>query len=170
MWRAVELLDSIGAVRVRETPQRNYVAINQNRLQKDDPVFGIQQSEFHAPVQAFVDRVQENVADAEEVAELLGIVIFGSVARGEADRQSDIDLFVLVRGNRTTARRVVTDVVAELRTHRFDGDRFEFEPYVESVDSARRAGAKLRDSFEEGITVCGGDQLQTLRKAVLSDE
>jgi len=38
VWRAVDLLDNIGAVQIRETPQRNYIAINRDRLQKDDPI------------------------------------------------------------------------------------------------------------------------------------
>lgn len=170
VWRALDLLDSIGAVQIRETPQRNYVAINPDRLRKDDPILVIEQSEFHAPIRAFVDRVQTVVSKTDNVESLLGIVVFGSVARGEADRQSDIDLFVLITGNRTKARRVVTDVVADLRTQRFDGDRFEFEPYVESAESARRADTKLRDIFTEGITVYGTEGLQSLRKTVLADE
>jgi len=34
VWRAVNLLDSISAVRIRETPQRNYVSIDPHRLHK----------------------------------------------------------------------------------------------------------------------------------------
>lgn len=170
VWRAVELLDEIGAIRVRETPQRNYVAIDSQRLQKDDPILAIEQPEFHEPVRAFVDQVRESVAESDELTALLGIVVFGSVARGEADRQSDIDLFVVVDGDRTAARRLVTDVVADLGKRRFDGDRFAFEPYVESSESTRRAGSKLREIFQEGITVYGDDRLQSLRKAVFADE
>ncbi|WP_128478928.1 nucleotidyltransferase domain-containing protein [Halorussus pelagicus] len=170
VWRAVDLLDSIGAVRIRETPQRNYVAINPNRLQKDDPILATEQSEFHTPIRTFIEHTQEAFADADDISELLGIVVFGSVARGDADRQSDIDLFVVVEGNRTTARRIITDIIADLQTQRFDGDRFEFEPYVESAESARRAGAKLREIFAEGITVYGSDQLQSIRKSVIANE
>lgn len=170
VWRAVNLLDSIGAIRIRETPQRNYVRIDPDRLQKDDPILAVPQSEFHAPIRAFTERVRAKIAEADDIDDLLGIVVFGSVARGEADRQSDIDCFVLVAGNRTTARRRVTDVVADLQSERFDGDRFEFEPYVESADSARRAGSKLEEILTEGITVDGSDQLDTLRKEVVADE
>ncbi|TKX52437.1 nucleotidyltransferase domain-containing protein, partial [Halorubrum sp. SP9] len=70
---------------------------------------------------AFVTRVEATLTNADNIDNLLGIVIFGSVARGEADRQSDIDCFVVVDGDRTTARRQVTDVVAELQSERFDG-------------------------------------------------
>lgn len=170
VWRAVDLLDSIGAIRIRETPQRNYVSINPDRLQKDDPVLAIEQSEFQAPVRAFLDHVQAAIDDADGVADVLGVVVFGSVARGEADRQSDIDLFVVVDGDRTAARRIVTDVVADLSEQRFDGDRFEFEPYVESIESAQRAGSKLEDIFREGITIYGSDELAGLRKTVIGDE
>jgi len=170
VWRAVNLLDSLGVVRVRETPQRNYVSINPERLQKDDPILTIEQPEFHDPVRAFIERVQDKFDASDDIKELVGIVVFGSVARGEADRRSDIDLFVVVEGDRTSARRLVTDVVSDLSEERFGGDRFAFEPYVESVDSARRAGSKLREIFEEGITVVGSERLQSIRKAVFADE
>lgn len=170
VWRAVDLLVSIGAVRVRETPQRNYVAINRERLKKDDPLLAVEQEQFHEPIRAFVDSVQAAITETDDIDALLGIVVFGSVARGEADRQSDIDLFVVVEGDRTSARRVVTDVVATLRQQRFNGDRFDFEPYVESAESAQRAGSKLHEIFTDGITIYGSDQLQSLRKGVFANE
>ena len=170
VWRAVDLLDSLGVVRVRETPQRNYVSVDPERLQKDDPIMAIEQTEFYDPVHAFVERVRDAFDESTDVSELVGIVVFGSVARGEADRRSDIDLFVVVDGDRTSARRLVTDVVSELFEDRFDGDRFAFEPYVESVDSATRVGSKLREIFEEGTTVVGSERLQSIRKAVFANE
>ena len=170
VWRAVDLLDSLGVVRVRETPQRNYVSIDPERLQKDDPILAIEQTEFHEPVRTFVQRVRDAFDGSDDVDELVGVVVFGSVARGEADRRSDIDLFVVVDGDRTSARRLVTDVVGDLSEERFDGDRFAFEPYVESVDSATRAGSKLREIFEEGTTVVGSERLQQIRKAVFAYE
>lgn len=170
VWRAVTLLDHLGVVRIRETPQRNYVSIESTRLQKDDPILAIEQPQFHDPVRAIVGEIRTIVKETDDIDSLVGIVVFGSVARGEADRQSDIDLFVVVEGDRTTARRRVTDVVSDLRERRFDGNRFDFEPYVESVESARRAGTKLRVIFEEGVTVYGGERLQSIRKEVLADE
>jgi predicted nucleotidyltransferase/biotin operon repressor len=170
VWRAVDLLDTIGAVQIRETPQRNYVRINTDRLQKDDPILAITQSAFQPPVRAFVERVQSVCDETEDIDELLGIIVFGSVARGDADRQSDIDLFVVVDGDRTTARRQITELVAALETERFGGDRFEFEPYVESAESAHRAAAKLREVFAEGITLYGTEPLQDIKKEVLMDE
>lgn len=170
VWRAVELLESISAVRIRETPQRNYVSIHPERLQKDDPIIAIEQPEFREPIREFVDRVADAFAATDDVEAVVGVIVFGSVARGEADRRSDIDLFVVVRGDRTTARRTVTEVVADLETERFEGERYEFEPYVETTESATRAGAKLREIFQEGITVYGSDRLQDLRSEVFGSE
>lgn len=170
VWRAVDLLNTIGVLRIRETPQRKHISIDPTRLQKDDPVLAIPQSEFHAPIRAFVERVRSTLADVDAIEEVLGIVIFGSVARGEADRQSDIDCFVVVDGNRTTARRHVADVVSALASERFDGDRFVFEPYVESIESAHRAGTKLREIFLEGITVYESDRFDSVRKEAITSE
>lgn len=170
VWRAVDLLERVGAISVRETPQRNYVSIDPERLQKDDPILAIEQSEFHAPIRAFVDGVEERVGNANALRELVGIVVFGSVARGEADRKSDIDVLVVVDGKRIEARNIVTDYVSELEEQRFDGDRFEFEPYVETVESAHRAGEKLMEIFTEGVTVYRTDALGKIRTEVLEGE
>jgi len=170
VWRAVDLLESIGAVIVRETPQRNYVAINPDRLQKADPILSLPQSEFHQPIREFIQRVETAVIETADIDELIGIMVFGSVARGEADRQSDIDLFVVVEGDRTSARRTVTDIVSTLNTERFDGDRYTIEPYVESLESAHRAKAKLQETFAEGRTVYSTESFQSLRKDVMADE
>lgn len=170
VWRAVELLDGLGILDVRDTPQRKYISIDPGALQKDDPILTIKQSEFHEPVRMFVESVRNTLDKSDKVERLVGIIVFGSVARGEADRQSDIDCFVVVEGDRTAARRLVTDVVSELRDQRFNGDRFEFEQYVESVESAIRAGRKLREIFDEGITIYEEEGLQDIRREVMTDE
>jgi len=144
VWRAIELLEELDVVEIRETTQRKYVAIDPNHLEKDDPILAIEQTEYHEPVRAFVQRVEDAVGETDEIDRLLGILVFGSVARGEADRKSDIDVFVLVDGDRTIARRIVSRIATELGEERFDGDRYTFEPFVETAESARRASEKIR--------------------------
>ncbi|ELZ33929.1 hypothetical protein C474_03180 [Halogeometricum pallidum JCM 14848] len=51
-----------------------------------------------------------------------------------------------------------------------EADRYTFEPFVESGESARRTGGKLREIFREGITVYGGDKFQQIRTEVVSSE
>ena len=77
---------------------------------------------------------------------------------------------MVVDGDRTTARRQITDAVADLQSERFDGDRFVFEPYVESAESAGRVGSNPREIFAEGINVYGSERFGTLRKEVVTDE
>jgi predicted nucleotidyltransferase/biotin operon repressor len=170
VWRAVEFLDELGVIQVRKTTQRKYVSIDPARLQKDDPILGLEQTEYHAPVRAFVESVETAVEKSETVDQLLGVLVFGSVARGEADRKSDIDVFVLVDGDRTTARRLVSNVASDLGDERFDGNRYAFEPFVETAESALRASETLRGIVQEGVTVYGTDEVQRLRTTVMIDE
>lgn len=161
--KAVKLLSSVGVVETRRDGRKQRVRINRDQLDKPDPVFSIPQLEFHEPVRAFLDRLDE------EIDQLVGVVLFGSVARGEADRASDIDLLIIVEGDRTSARRTVQSIVRELEQTRFDGDRYTFQPLVESVESVRRIGDRLTQQFDHGITLVGTTQLTTLRKEVYAD-
>ena len=170
VWRAVELLEELDVVERRETTQRMYVSIDPNHLEKDDPILAIEQTEYHEPVRSFVRRIEDAAEETDEIDRLIGVLVFGSVARGEADRKSDIDVFVLVDGDRTVARRIISRIATELGEERFDGDRYTFEPFVETAESAQRTGGKLRELFREGITVRGGDEFHRVRKEVMSDE
>ena len=161
--KAVKLLSAAGIVETRNHGRKQYVSINRDRLNKSDPVLSIPQSEFHKPVRAFLDRL------AEELDQLVGVVLFGSVARGEADRVSDIDLLIIVKNNRTSARRTVQTIVHELQETKFDGHRYTFQPLVESVESAQRIGERLREQFDDGITLVGSDRLTELRKEVYAN-
>jgi predicted nucleotidyltransferase len=161
--KAVRLLAELGVVTMRREGRKQYVSVNRDRLDKSDPVLAIPQSEFHKPVRAFIDRVRE------DVEELVGVVLFGSVARGEADRASDIDLLVVVRGEKTSARRAVQSIVQDLEGTTFDGNRYTFQPLVESVDSARRIGERLQEQFDDGLTLVESGELADLRREVYAD-
>ena len=161
--KAVKLLSSVGVVETRKEGRKQYVGINRDRLNKSDPILSIPQSEFHEPVRAFLDRL------GDEVDQLVGVVLFGSVARGEADRASDVDLLVVVEEDNTSARRAVQPIVRELQETKFDGNRYTFQPLVESVESARRIGERLREQFDDGITLVGSDQLTEVRTEVYAD-
>jgi len=162
--KAVSLLSELEVVETAQNGRTQQVQINRERLTKPDPILSIPQSEFHRPVRAFVQRIQD------ELDGLVGVVLFGSVARGEADRASDIDLLVIVDEDRTAARRTVQSVVSELEDQRFEGNRYTFQPLVESPDSVQRIGDQIRPQFDDGITLVGSDQLSELRTEVYADE
>ncbi|MFC7114575.1 nucleotidyltransferase domain-containing protein [Natronoarchaeum sp. GCM10025703] len=161
--KAVGLLDELDAVETIQDGRAQQVQINRERITKPDPVLAIPQAEFHQPIRAFLQRLQE------AVAELVGVVLFGSVARGDADRASDIDLLVVVEGDKTEDRRSVQSVVADLEDRKFEGNRYTFQPLVESTDSVRRIGDQLRPQFDDGITLVESDQLTELRTEVYTD-
>jgi len=162
--KAVRLLSELDVIETEPDGRTQQVRINRERLTKPDPVLSIPQAEFHQPVRVFLQRLQD------ELDELVGVVLFGSVARGEADRTSDIDLLVIVDEDRTAARRTVQSVVSELEDKRFEGNRYTFQPLVESTDSVQRIGDQLRPQFDDGITLVGSDQLSQLRTEVYADE
>ena len=162
--KAVKLLSELDVIETVQDGRTQQVRINRERLTKSDPVLSIPQAEFHQPVRVFLQRLQD------ELDELIGVILFGSVARGEADRASDIDLLVIVDEDRTAARRTVQSVVSDLEDQRFEGNRYTYQPLVESTDSVQRIGDQLRPQFDDGVTLVGSDQLSELRTEVYADE
>lgn len=161
--KAVRLLRELGPIKTRRDGRKQYVSANRDYLSKPDPILSVPQTEFHKPVRAFVTRAQEKL-DA-----LVGIVLFGSVARGEADRASDIDLLVIVEEDKTPARRAVQSIVSDLEETKFDGNRYTFEALVESTESAKRIGERLRQQFDEGLTLVGSEELSEIRTEVYTN-
>ncbi|WP_244877489.1 nucleotidyltransferase domain-containing protein [Haloferax prahovense] len=159
----VDLLAETDLVQITREGNKKLVQINRNRLTKpDDPILQIPQSEFHDPVRTLVDRLRSRIDN------IAGILVFGSVARGEADRSSDIDCFVLVTEEKSTAQRIAHEVARDLEEERFDGDRYQFQVLAESVESATNIGDRLREIFTEGIVLHGTEDLQTAKQEVLT--
>jgi len=160
--RAVDVLEANGLVVVEAEGNRRLVGINRTRVTKpDDPVLRIPQPEFQRPVRAALDRIRD------ELAEVHGVLVFGSVARGQADRQSDIDLWVLA-GDRADQHRA-NELAKALGQKQFDGDRYEFQILVETLESARSHGDRLEDVFADAITLEDSDTLHDLKHEVMSD-
>nr|WP_092907875.1 nucleotidyltransferase domain-containing protein [Halostagnicola kamekurae] len=161
---AVDDLEAVGFVEIEHSGRKKLVQINRARLSKpDDPIIQIPQTEFHVPVRELVSRLTDNVDDIH------GIVLFGSVARGDADRRSDIDCFVLVDDGRATAQHTADELTSELNEQPFDGDRYKFHVLVESGESARRYGDRLREIFATGLTLERSDALTQLKEEVLTN-
>lgn len=160
----VDLLAETDLVQITRKGNKKLVQINRNRLTKpDDPILQISQSEFHDPVRTLVDRLRSRIDN------IAGILVFGSVARGEADRSSDIDCFVLVTEEKATAQRIAHEVARDLEEERFDGDRYQFQVLAESVESVTNIGDRLREIFTEGIVLYGTEDLQTAKQEVLTN-
>ena len=160
---AVDVLEENRLVITEPGRNRRPVGINRRRVSKpDDLVLQIPQPEFHAPVKRALERLRD------ELDTVQGVLVFGSVARGEADRQSDIDLWILVEGTRS-AQHQANEIARELGQERFDGERYEFQVMVETVDSARGYADRLQEIFTDAITLCESEALQEVKEEVLSN-
>lgn len=160
---AVLSLEALGVVRVDRDGRANAVQIDQERfVRSDDPVTTIPQSEFHDPVRAVRNRLLDRLGDHA------AITLFGSVARGDADRASDIDVFVVVDDGRMAAQRTAHSIEEDIASERFDGDRFEPHIVVETRDSAATHD-RIRDVLVEGITLHDAPVLDAVTQEVLAD-
>jgi predicted nucleotidyltransferase len=167
--RAVDLLQQLELIRVDESGRSRSVRLNRERVTiPDEPLFALPQDEFREPVREFAERVRA------EVPSFSALVVFGSVARGEADRQSDIDIWILVDDNDDLlqARRTATDIAVDLGEKRFGeaGERYEFEVLVESVESAISHGEAddgIDEVLAEGIVIKDSEALERVKDVVL---
>lgn len=164
--KALSLLVAMELLVRRDTGNRSLYRIDEQRLNDaDDPILEIPQSEFREPVKQFLEEIDD------QLSSVVGILCFGSVARGEADRASDIDVFVLVSDTEVvSARRTISDIVRELEEKQIGGDRYEFEVFVESPESARNRGADLQPIFQEGIPLLESETLRRVRHDIFEVE
>jgi predicted nucleotidyltransferase len=163
--RSVNLLERLGVLNVDEGKPAQ-ISLDRDHLRRSGPLFAIPQGEFREPVQVYLDELESRVSDSDHVDDLVGIVLFGSVARGTADRRSDIDLFVVVVGDATHGRRLGTQTARDLEERSFSGERYQFEVLVETPESAASHGEKLREIFDEGLVLKRTDALRDVRQAV----
>jgi len=160
---AITLFTQLGVITTRRDGNKKLVSINRDRVQKpDDPILEISQEEFRDPLKTFLDEVDQAEAG------IVGIILFGSVARGQADRASDIDIQIIVSDNLTESRREIHDIRQEVEGQKFDGERYELQLLVESVESAESYGEKLREIFSEGIKLRKTDELENVKEAVFN--
>ncbi|QGA80523.1 nucleotidyltransferase domain-containing protein [Candidatus Nanohalobium constans] len=159
--KGVEVLGSLDLITTEVEGKKNLISLNTEKVDKpSDPIFSIPQDSFREPVRRFKEEV------LGEVDYVAGILVFGSVARGEADRASDIDVLVIVEDDLTSARRQVTNVVSELEEKEIGGQRYEFEALVESVETTEKRGERIRNIFSEGLVLHRTKKLENLKEAV----
>jgi predicted nucleotidyltransferase len=160
---ALEVLEAANLIQTQKEGRKKLISANRDRFHNpEDPLLSISQEEFRSPVKAFLDKT-EHVE-----AEIIGVILFGSVARGEADRASDIDIQVIVANNLLKARRELQEIRQQIEEQQFDSQRYEIQLLVESAETAENYGEKLQKIFTEGITLYSTDKLKQVREAVFN--
>jgi predicted nucleotidyltransferase len=89
-----------------------------------------------------------------------------SVARGSADRKSDIDLWVLVRENRSRNQRRATEIGQELSEQRIDGERYDFHVVVESPTSVPAHTEDIAEIVASGIPLYKTEEFEKFQSLV----
>jgi len=159
--KAIDILAVNDLVTDHREGNTRLVQINRERLlHPDDPFLQIPQAEFHTPVRTAVDELVEQLDD------IVGIVLYGSVARGDADRRSDIDLWVLVEEDRMANQRTANRIRQDLEDHEFDTRRYAYEIDVESLPAVPNYTDELRNILSDGLVVHDTENFETVRKMV----
>lgn len=162
--RAVDVLSGNDLVVEESEGNRRLIEINRERLAvPDDPLMQISQEEFQEPVKAAVEALRN------DVEQVLGIVLFGSVARGGADRRSDVDLWVLVAEDRAESQRRVNELELDLEEETFDGERYSYDIDVEEVASVPRYTENVREIVLSGITMYETEQFEKVQKLLRNE-
>lgn len=159
--RTVDVLAENELVTHEYDGNRKLVGINRERLSfPDDPVLRISQEEFQKPVGEAVETITTRLES------IVGVILYGSVARGEADRRSDIDLWVAVQEDRAANQREANAIEKDLEDREFRGERYDFHIAVESIDSIPAFRENIEHIVLSGIPVYTTDDFEKLRTAL----
>jgi predicted nucleotidyltransferase len=88
---------------------------------------------------------------------LLSVVLYGSVARGKAKPESDIDLLILYDKEKVDLNKIFPEIIIEARETKEYKELFEngiyaeVSPYIVTVEELRENPLILLDIMDEGI-------------------
>lgn len=160
--KTVDVLSNNGLVVEERDGASRLIQINRDRVHiPNNPYLEIPQSEFQAPVKAATEAI------LNELDGVLGIVLYGSVARGDADRRSDVDLWVLVREDRMSNQRRANQVRQSLEENTFDSNRYAFEIDVEGLQAVPNYIGDLREILRDSIFIYQTEEFETVCNIVL---
>ena len=156
--KAVDVLLANDLIVERREGNKRTVRINRDRLSRpDDPFLQIPQAEFQTPVRTAVTDL------LDKLDSVIGIVLYGSVARGDADRRSDIDLWVLVEDDRMANQRTANHVRQDLEEKAFDSGRYAYDIDVEALPAVPNYTNELQDILSDGIVVHDTEKFDTVQ-------
>lgn len=159
--RAVDVLSENDLIKDTPEGNRRLIEINRDRLSiPDDPYLQIPQTEFQKPAKTAAEEIKSRLENVQ------AIILYGSVARGEADRRSDIDLWILVSGDRPEQQRKANEIRKELEEKEFDGNRYGFDIDVESVSSVPKYTEELQEIVLSGITLSKKENFVAVRNLI----
>ena len=159
--KAVDTLVANDLITDQRDGNTRVAKINQERLSRpDDPLLQIPQAEFHTPVRTAAEQLSDRLDT------VIGIVLYGSVARGTADRRSDIDLWVLVEEDRMANQRTANTIRQDLEGEAFDTGRYAYDIDVETLPAVPNYVEDIQEILSEGIVIHDTENFETIREMV----
>lgn len=161
---ALDVLENNELVLTKTEARKRAVRVNPDRLDiPDNPYFQIPQSGFRQPVEKAVEML------VEELEGVVAVVVYGSVARGEADRRSDVDLWVLVADNRMRQQRAANEIRQKLEEQEFgeNRERYHFDIDVEAVPAIPNYLESVREILSDGVVLHQTEEFGTVQSIVL---
>lgn len=102
-------------------------------------------------------------------ADVLAIVLFGSVARGEADRKSDVDLWVFVDDQRRKNQERAHDIADTLGEKSFNGNRYDYHVVVEDTFSVPSFTEDVTEILSTGVPLERTEQYEKFNRLILEE-
>ena len=159
--KAVDTLVANDLITDQRDGNTRVAKINQERLSRpDDPLLQIPQAEFHTPVRTAIKQL------SDQLDTVIGIVLYGSVARGTADRRSDIDFWVLVEEDRMANQRTANTIRQDLEDEEFDTGRYAYDIDVETLPAVPNYVENIQEILSEGIVIHDTENFETIREMV----
>ena len=150
--RSVAALERAGLALSRIDGRKKLIRVNPERLMEpNDPYWKIPQPEHRGTMPTIVGRVRDRMKG------VVALILFGSFARGGADRVSDVDLLAVVR-NAAAAEKEAALIENEAVSGRLLGERYRLNIIVEEWDDISSSAVKnpaIRSALTEGLVLYG---------------
>lgn len=147
--RAVKLLVDSGLLVERKSGRGRFLKINtETMVLPSSPYALIPQAEYRDVVMKVAERLKR-------VKGIVKIILFGGVARGAADRMSDIDVLVVGRISHRISSEV-SRLMRECRNGEFLGERYGLSIRTVDTRELERPRGFVKDALTEGIVLYKG--------------
>lgn len=148
LTKLLEAMEDADIIKSTRMGRKRFISINRELVEiPKEPIFQIPQKEYQNVVKKILERIVK-LSDVEKV------ILFGAVARGTADRMSDLDILVIGK-NVTKLQEKTSKVAYDCRTGKMFEERFEVNIRVISIEEVKRSRGFIKDALNEGIKLYG---------------
>jgi predicted nucleotidyltransferase len=146
-----KLLDAMKDAEIIESVRvgrKRFISINKEYIEiPKDPLFQIPQKEYRKVLKIILDKIIKN-------RDVRKVILFGAMARGTADRMSDIDILVVGK-NISKLQNRLSKISYDAKSGRILPERFELNIKIITPLEFKTARGFVKDAQTEGILLYG---------------